>query len=53
MDTYSKNNKIKILYKDLEGVLTAKIGNMKKFFFVFPVYKRARYKNGCYYQKSI
>ena len=22
------------------------------FFFVFPIYKRARYKNGCYYQKK-
>ena len=26
---------------------------MKKNFFVFPIYKRARYKNGCYYQRNI
>ena len=37
----------KIFYKVLEGILTAKIANIKKnFFFVFPMYKRARYKNG-------
>ena len=35
----------KILYKVLEGILTAKIANIKKnFFFVFPTYKRAKYK---------
>ena len=59
----------KILYKVLEGLLTAKISKKKKntlqgfggdtysknskykilFFFVFPIYKRAKYKNGCYY----
>ena len=35
----------KILYKVLEGILTAKIAKLKKnFFFVFPTYKRAKYK---------
>ena len=36
-DTYSKNSSIKKFY----------------FFFVFPIYKRARYKNGCYYQRNV
>ena len=36
-DTYSKNSK----YKE------------KNIFFVFPTYKRAKYKNGCYYQKNM
>ena len=44
----------KILYKVLEGILTTKIANTKfLFFFVFPIYKRAKYKNGCYYQRNI
>ena len=45
--------KKKILYKVLEGILTAKIANKNYFFFVFPIYKRAKYKNGCYYQRNI
>ena len=32
-DTYSKNIRKKILYKVLEGILTAKIANIKKNFF--------------------
>ena len=37
----------KKLYKVLKGILTVKIANIKKnIFFVFPMYKRARYKNG-------
>ena len=32
MNTYSKNIKIKILYKTLEGILTAKIENIKNFY---------------------
>ena len=24
----------------------------EEFFLVFPIYKRAKYKNGCYYQKK-
>ena len=39
---------MKIPYKTLEGILTAKIANIKKFYylvFVFAIYKRARYKN--------
>ena len=44
----------KMLYKVLEGILTAKIANTKcLFFFVFSIYKRAKYKNGCYYQRNI
>ena len=35
----------KILYNVLEGILTAKIANIKKiyilYFFVFPIYKRS------------
>ena len=29
----------------MEGILTAKIANI--IFFFFPIYKRAKYKNGC------
>ena len=36
----------------MEGALTTKIANIKKKNFVFPIYKRTRYKNGCYYQKT-
>ena len=36
----------KIIYKTLEGILTAKIANITIFFFfVFPIYKKAKYKN--------
>ena len=36
----------KILYKVLEGILKAKIANIKKkIFFVFSICKRAKYKN--------
>ena len=36
----------KKLYKVLEGILIAKIANIKIFiFFVFPIYKRVKYKN--------
>ena len=34
-NTYSKNIKIKILDKDLERILTAKIANIKCFFSLF------------------
>ena len=34
-NTYSKNIKIKILYKILDGILTEKIANIKKFFLSF------------------
>ena len=34
------------------GIITAKIASIKKFFFVFLIYKGAKYKNGCYYQKT-
>ena len=37
-DTYSKHIKIKILYKVLKGLLTAKIANIKKFFFLYFLY---------------
>ena len=58
-------NKKAVLYKVLEGILTAKISEKKKtlqgfggntyrrnskykkyFFFVFPMFKKTRYKNG-------
>ena len=42
-DTYSKNIRKKILYKVLEGIVTGKIANI---FFVFPMYKKTRCKNG-------
>ena len=44
----------KLLYMVLEGIIAAKIRNTKMFFFfVFPIYKRAKYKNGCYCQRNI
>ena len=36
-NTYNKNSKIQ----------------KKNFLFVFPIYKRVKYKNGCYYQRNI
>ena len=53
-NTSSKNVRKKILYKFLKGMLTAEIANIKKkVFLVFPIYKGAKYKNGCYYQRNI
>ena len=50
----AKISEKKILYKVLERILTAKIANIKNnFFFVFPMYKRARYKNGSYYHEKL
>ena len=53
----STKKKKEILYKVLEGILTAKIANTKFLFiylyFVFPIYKKAKYKNGCYYQRNM